>query len=190
MLALSTLTQAYALAAMIGIVAVLPAVIRAYGITRAQAGLVAVAPNLGLLLSLTIWGAAVDRLGGRRTLGVASVLAGMCAVLASHMQSLPMLVLALALIGVAAGAFFPASGRMVARWFNERRGLAMGISQSFVPIAGLTTALWIPATASALGWRSGSADLWLGSDPRRVGARSKLRRWQWALSSATAASSS
>ena len=154
MLGLSTVTQASALAAMIGVVALLPAVIEEFGISRTVAGVVATAPNLGLLLSLTAWGAVVDRFGSRATLGPAAIAAGGLIVLASRMPTIPLLTVLLALTGVAAAVSFPAGGRMVAHWFDERRGLAMGINQAFVPLAGLTTALVLPAIAGSAGWRA------------------------------------
>lgn len=144
MLAVATVIQACPLGAVIGIVALLPSVIQEYRISRAAAGVVATAPNLGLLLSLTLWGAAVDRIGSRATLGVAAILAGVLIAVASRMQSLALLTALLALTGAAAVVSFPAGGRMVARWFDEGRGLAMGINQAFVTLAGLVTALVLP----------------------------------------------
>lgn len=154
MLALSTLTQAAALAAMIGIVAVLPAVIREFGMSRAQAGILATAPNIGLLLTVTVWGLSVDRLGGRWTLALGVVGAGVFTILASRESSLQMIEATLILTGIFAASAFPAGGRMVAQWFDDRRSLAMGINQAFVPVAGLLTALLLPPVAAALGWRT------------------------------------
>lgn len=160
MLILSTATQAAALAAMLGVVAVLPPMIREFGISRAQAGFLATAPNVGLLATALLWGLAVDRFGGRRTLAAGTLVAGLFTVVASRMRSLGMVELMLVLTGLFAAGAFPAGGRMVAHWFDDRRSLAMGVNQSFVPVAGLLTALVLPPLAAASGWRV--AMLWSG----------------------------
>src|SRR5262249_59986496 len=59
---------------------------------------------------------------------------------------------------VLAGCFLstcgPSGGKAVLLWFPRRiRGLAMGIRQTGVPLAGVFAAPALPLLAAALGWR-------------------------------------
>jgi MFS family permease len=62
----------------------------------------------------------------------------------------PLLVLG----GVASAASTPAGGRLVLVAFpRERRGLALGLRQTGIPIGGLISAALLPWIAHAWGWR-------------------------------------
>jgi sugar phosphate permease len=65
-----------------------------------------------------------------------------------------LLTLALAGAGVAMGTCAPSGGKAMLVWFPPRvRGLAMGLRQTSIPIAGVLAAATLPAIALALGWR-------------------------------------
>jgi MFS family permease len=110
-------------------------------------------------------GTLVDRLGPRRVmLGGACILGTACA-LSSRIQSLGSLYLivgVLAAAGACAVSWVP-TGALIARWFTERRGSAMGVAFSgmgagvFV-IGPLTQ--WLIATSS---WRTATLLLGLGA---------------------------
>jgi len=120
------------------------------GLTLAEAGLIAAAPNLGLVLSLVAWGAATDRWGERRILVLglgATTLAVVGSMLASGVVWLG---LALVLLGALSACTNAASGRLIVGWFPpQRRGLAMGIRQTCQPVGVAVAALAVPALASA-----------------------------------------
>jgi MFS family permease len=120
----------------------------------------------GLMCTLILWGAAVDRYGERRAMlsGLAGVVvAGALAALSGGVVAMT---LALFVAGAASGATNAASGRVVVGWFPpERRGLAMGIRQCAQPLGvGLgavtmaviaahtraQTAIWVPTAVAAL----------------------------------------
>jgi MFS family permease len=115
------------------------------GLTLSQAGLLAAAPNLGLVLSLVAWGAATDRWGERRILVVGLVIATLAVTSAMLVHGDAALGAALVVAGIGAGSTNAASGRLVVGWFaRERRGLAMGIRQTCQPLGVAAAALVIP----------------------------------------------
>ncbi len=125
------------------------------GLTLAQAGLVAAAPNLGLVLTLVGWGWATDRWGERRILlvGLAATVAAVA--LSCLATGLVWLGLALVLSGAVSACTNAASGRLIVGWFPpERRGLAMGIRQTCQPIGVAIASLAVPALAH---WSLGAA---------------------------------
>ncbi|GAA5153303.1 MFS transporter [Microbacterium pseudoresistens] len=119
------------------------------GLSLAEAGLMAAAPNLGLVLTLVAWGAATDRWGERRI-----VLSGLAAttvavLLAMLAQGFVAQGLALVLAGAMSACTNAASGRLIVGWFPpERRGLAMGIRQTCQPLGIALASLVVPALAA------------------------------------------
>jgi len=115
------------------------------GLTLAQAGLLAAAPSLGLVVSLVAWGAATDRWGERRILVAGLILTTVAVVAASFVSGYVALGAILVVAGVGAASSSSASGRVVVGWFSkERRGLAMGIRQSCQPLGVAVAALVVP----------------------------------------------
>nr|WP_307786085.1 MFS transporter [Rathayibacter sp. SD072] len=123
-----------------------------YGYSLAEAGLLAAAPNVGLVLTLVAWGALADRYGERIVLATgvaATALAGVGAMLTGDLVLLGVFLL---LGGMASGSVNAASGRVVIGWFpRNRRGLAMGIRQMSQPLGVAVASLTVPPLASAAG---------------------------------------
>ncbi len=169
MLAASTTAQAASAVMAHGGPFLIPTLVRDEGLSLAQAGVVAAAPTVGVMLMLVVWGAIADRRGERLVLlsGLgATALAGGVAMVAARTGSVSALTLALLLGGAAAASTSSASGRVVVGWFPpHRRGLAMGIRQMAQPVGvgvaavsiaavadrhGIAAALLVPTLASAL----------------------------------------
>lgn len=115
------------------------------GVSLVSAGALAAAPNVGTLLSLVAWGAVVDRFGERLglTAGLALVTLGGAA--ATTTSSIPLLAGCFFVCGIGAASSSSASGRLVVGWFPaERRGLAMGIRQTALPLGVASAALLVP----------------------------------------------
>lgn len=166
MLVASTLAQAAAAVMIHGPAFLIPTLHDREGMSLAQAGLVAAAPTIGVMLTLVAWGWVTDRRGERFVMLVglsATTVAGVASALTG---GLVLLVATLFLAGAAAASTNAASGRVVVGWFPpERRGLAMGIRQMSQPVGvgvaaisiaviadghGVHTALWVPTIACAL----------------------------------------
>ncbi|WP_345751482.1 MFS transporter [Microbacterium rhizophilus] len=122
------------------------------GLSLVEAGVLAGAPNLGLVLTLVAWGALADRIGERVTITAGLVLGCGAALGALFADGYVWLGVFLLLGGMAAGSASSASGRLVVGWFaRERRGLAMGIRQMAQPLGVTVAALAVPPLASAAG---------------------------------------
>lgn len=122
------------------------------GVPLVQAGLLAAAPNLGLVLALVAWGAAADRFGERVVLVVGLVATTAAALVAVSPVGTTGLGVALLVGGAASASANAASGRIVVGWFaRERRGLAMGIRQMCQPLGVTIAAVTVPPIAEAHG---------------------------------------
>jgi len=125
------------------------------GLSLVGAGALAAAPTVGTLLTLVAWGAIVDRVGERRSLvsGLALLVTG-CAIAVAGARADEVAVLAAGFFvcGIAAGSSNSASGRLVVGWFPaERRGVAMGIRQTGLPLGVGAAALVVPGWVQSRG---------------------------------------
>jgi MFS family permease len=122
------------------------------GLPLAQAGLLAAAPSLGMVLALVAWGAAADRYGERWVIAGGLALTAVFAFAAAATTGYAGLGVLFVLGGAAAASTSAASGRVVIGWFpRPRRGLAMGIRQVSQPLGVAVAALAVPPLASHLG---------------------------------------
>jgi MFS family permease len=122
------------------------------GMPLAQAGLLAAAPSLGMVMALVAWGAAADRYGERWVIAGGLALTAVFAAAAAVVPGYAGLGVLFVLGGAAAASTSAASGRVVIGWFpRSRRGLAMGIRQISQPVGVAVAALAVPALASRLG---------------------------------------
>jgi MFS family permease len=122
------------------------------GIPLAQAGLLASAPTLGLVLTLVAWGALTDRVGERWVIAGGMALTALAALGAMTASGYLGLAGFLLLGGAASASTNAASGRVVVGWFpKERRGLAMGVRQMCQPLGVAVAAVAVPPLAAAGG---------------------------------------
>jgi sugar phosphate permease len=125
------------------------------GLSLHDAGLVVAAPFAGIMVSLVVWGFVVDRIGERASMSVGLAIVTVSAVGAAFTTSLLALALWFLIGGIGAGSTNSASGRIVVGWFPaHRRGTAMGIRQTALPIGVGIGALLIPNTVEADGLRT------------------------------------
>lgn len=166
MLGASTLAQASAAVMMHGPAFLIPVLHDREGLSLAQAGLIAAAPTLGVMLTLVAWGVVTDRRGERFVLLTGLTLTTVFGIASAVTGGLALLAVTLFLAGAAAASTNAASGRVVVGWFpSGRRGLAMGIRQMAQPVgvgvaaisiavvadrSGTHAALWVPTVACAL----------------------------------------
>ena len=122
------------------------------GLSLAQAGLLASAPTLGLVLTLIAWGALTDRIGERWVIAAGLAITAFAAVAAVFVDSYIALGALFLVGGMAAASPNAASGRVVIGWFpKERRGLAMGIRQMCQPLGVAIAAISVPVLAASGG---------------------------------------
>jgi sugar phosphate permease len=122
------------------------------GLSLVQAGTIAAAPLTGTMVSLVAWGLIVDRIGERASMTAGLAIVAVGALGASQSDSLTGLALWFVLGGVGAGSTNSASGRVVVGWFPaHRRGTAMGIRQTGLPLGVGVAALLVPNVVEARG---------------------------------------
>ncbi|NER60401.1 MFS transporter [Pseudomonas sp. MAFF212428] len=105
---------------------------------------------------VSVWaGAIVDRLGGRRALGL---LFGICALayaLAGLLPGFEGLVIALAICGAAQALANPATNLLIAENLPvAERAATVGVKQAGVQVSALLAGLLLPVIAQGLGWRA------------------------------------
>ncbi|AWB93785.1 MFS transporter [Aeromicrobium chenweiae] len=124
------------------------------GLSLPQAGVIAAAPFAGVMATLVLWGVVVDRIGERASMAAGLAIVTVGAAGAAFSSSLTALGFWFVLGGIGAGSTNSASGRIVVGWFPaHRRGLAMGIRQTALPLGVGAAALLVPNTVSAGGLR-------------------------------------
>lgn len=124
------------------------------GLSKSQLGLVVTAFYLGAVLMLTPAGWVSDRLGVRRMFLVGLLGCGLPLLLAAQAPNLAALMAAMLVSGVGNAIALPSTTRAIIYWFPQRlRGLAMGIKQTGVALAGAIMGLVVPHLAESFGWR-------------------------------------
>ncbi|ANF30454.1 MFS transporter [Leifsonia xyli] len=130
----------------------IPLLLTERGLSLAQAGLLASAPTLGLVLTLIAWGALSDRIGERWVIASGLAVTALAAIAAMFVDSYLALGALFLVGGMASASPNAASGRVVIGWFpKERRGLAMGIRQMCQPLGVAIAAVSVPLLASSGG---------------------------------------
>ncbi len=122
-------------------------------LSAAAAGLAVSAFAFGRIFGSYAAGVAADRVGERRVLVLGGAAAAALVALAAVVPT-PLLFVLLVAAGVAGAAGTPAGGRLVLNAFPpDRRGLALGVRQSGIPLGGLVAAALLPWVAHLAGWR-------------------------------------
>lgn len=123
-------------------------------LARADVGLLVTAAYLGGVLVLVVAGSLSDRFGVRALFLLGMTLAGLPLALASVVPGYFWLLVPIALYGVGNGFALPPTTRAIVEWFpTRRRGLAMGVKQTGVALAGMICGLIVPPLGTAVGWR-------------------------------------
>jgi MFS family permease len=154
-LAVTTFTQA-ASAAVIAVIGPLAPLLQTdLGISRAEVGLIQSAVYLSATAFSLLGGRRADRFGERLVLVVSGAITAAAALVITRVGAFATLVLTALLLGMGTGMQNPAGSAAIMRWFPPwRRGLAMGIRQTGVPLGGVLAALLAPAAAAWWGWRA------------------------------------
>jgi MFS transporter, ACS family, aldohexuronate transporter len=153
-LAVTTFTQAASAAVTSAIGPIAALLQREFDVSRAQVGLAQTMIYLTGTFAAMGGGRLADTVGERRVLLLSGVLTGLAALCAGLAVSFPLFLLVGLAIGVGTGMQNPAGSAAVMRWFPpRRRGFAMGLRQTGVPLGGVLAATLWPLAAVTWGWR-------------------------------------
>ncbi len=149
-----TAAQASYSAIWFGVSVLAPELRDRYRLSLGELGVLIAASLLGSTVSLIPWGLLADRVGERLVLAVGLGACGAVLLASAQADGFAALFVLLALAGLAGASVQSASGRAVMQWFPaKRRGLALGIRQTAVPIGGFGASVVLPHLTLAWGFR-------------------------------------
>ncbi len=127
-----------------------------FGWSRAQVSLLFTGESLALGISAPLIGWLLDRIDARWVIGGGAILSGCCYLVAAGVHSfVPMLAIFVLIgVGLAATAFLPASV-VISNWFDDNRGMAMGVTMAGEPIGASLIAILVNFAIVYGGWRFG-----------------------------------
>jgi len=130
-----------------------PVLIPALELSRPQLGLLTSAIWGGMLLGMLPAGILADRFGERPVIAGGTAVMAAFLLIAAQMSDFRGLFTALLLASLGAAASSPGGTKVVAAWFRVRqRGLALGVRQTGVTLAGVTAAVLLPPVVVRYGW--------------------------------------
>lgn len=124
------------------------------GLSHGQVGLCNSAIMTGSLCSMFLAGWVVDTYGERSALVWGNLAVGAFCLTVAGTNSFLSALLALAAVGIGAAFQTPAGSKAVMLWFPPaKRGMAMGMRQTGIPVGGALAAATLPAFSAIAGWR-------------------------------------
>ena len=135
-----------------GLASIAPAIQSHFHLDLVRTGLVPVAVNLGVTLTMLLWGVATDRFDERWALAAGMTASAACLALAATTHTYLPLVGLLVLAGAFGSVVNTGSGRAIMAWFDGReRGLALGFRQMAAPLGGGLASLVLPVVTVTRG---------------------------------------
>lgn len=123
-------------------------------LARTDVGVLVTATYIGASMVLGLAGNLSDRFGVRVLFLLGMTLAGTPLALASIAPGYAWLLLPMALYGIGNGFSLPPTTRAIVEWFpGKYSGVAMGIKQTGVALAGMICGLIVPGLGQSFGWR-------------------------------------
>jgi MFS family permease len=127
-----------------------------FGWSRARMSTVISAMSLATGLSTPVAGWFVDRIGARAVIAAGAAIAGVGLLLGSQANSFFALSAAYGLFGVGCGgASLVSASYVVANWFGDKRGIAMGVMMMGTSIGAALSAPLVSHVVAIAGWRWG-----------------------------------
>jgi len=127
-----------------------------FGWSRTQVSLIATALQLSSAAAMPLVGLIIDRVDAKRVMFCGVIVLGFALLAASRANSLPQMLAAYAVIGLANAASSIVPGALIiSRWFDARRGTAMGIVFSGFAVGEMIGNLTAGNVVPRYGWRAG-----------------------------------
>jgi MFS family permease len=127
-------------------------------LSQGQLGLILSAQMLGSVAMTSVAGVLTDRFGDKAVVFWSGAVMGLALIAASLVQNFTWLLAWLLMYGIGYAAVTPAGSHAIIFFFKrEDRGLAMGVRQCGIPIAGVIASLLLPAIAAHVQYRGALA---------------------------------
>jgi MFS family permease len=128
--------------------------IKHFGWSRTRMSAVMSAVTLAIGLSTPIAGWLIDRVGVRVVIAAGAAIAGAGLLIGSQADSLFALAAACALFGLGGGgASLVSASYVIANWFGQRRGIAMGVTMMGTSLGAALSAPLVSYVVARAGWR-------------------------------------
>jgi MFS family permease len=134
----------------------LAALLKAFGWSHARVSWITAGLSLAIGVSAPIAGWLLDLIEARFVMGAGALIATLGLFCASHSYGFEPLLLSVILLGIGLGAstWLPAA-TVIANWFPDRRGMALGIVTAGMEAGGMVMTLTVGSVIAAHGWRAG-----------------------------------
>lgn len=131
-----------------------PEIMDRLGISRGQLGTLPSAMFVSAALASFVAGRLSDRLGGRASLCMLWLIVTFGIVVIATAPNPVIMMAGFFIVGTGAASSNPATNHLVSRHVpTRRRGMAMGLKQAGVPLAGTVVGLVVPGLGTVFGWR-------------------------------------
>jgi MFS family permease len=134
----------------------LAALLKAFGWTHARVAWITAALSLAIGVTGPVAGWLLDRIEAKFVMGGGAALAVAGLVAASRADGFASLLIAVIVLGVGLGAStWLAASLVIANWFGDRRGTALGVATAGMEFGGMAMTFVVGSVIAAYGWRMG-----------------------------------
>jgi MFS family permease len=134
----------------------LAALLKAFGWSHGRVSWITGGLSLAIGVSAPVAGWLLDRIEARFVMGAGGMIAVLGLFCASRAQSFESLLLSVILLGIGLGAStWLAAATVIANWFPDRRGFALGIVTAGMEAGGMVMTFSVGSVIAAHGWRAG-----------------------------------
>ncbi len=134
----------------------LAALLKAFGWSHGRVSWITAGLSLAIGVSAPFAGWLLDRIEARFVMGTGAVIAVLGLLCASRAHSFEVLLLSVILLGIGLGAStWLAAATVIANWFPDRRGMALGIVTAGMEAGGMVMTFTVGSVIAAHGWRAG-----------------------------------
>jgi MFS family permease len=134
----------------------LAALLRAFHWSHARVALISGGLSLAIGLTGPVAGYLLDRVQARMVMGVGGVLAIIGLIAASRSHTFAELFAAIILLGIGLGAStWLAASVVIANWFGEKRGTALGVVTAGMESGGMVMTFVVGSAIAVSSWRTG-----------------------------------
>ena len=134
----------------------LAALLKAFGWSHGRVSWITGGLSLAIGVSAPIAGWLLDRIEARFVMGAGASLAVLGLLSASRAHGFASLLLSVVILGLGLGAStWLAASTVIANWFPDRRGFALGIVTAGMEAGGMVMTFTVGSVIAAYGWRAG-----------------------------------